>query len=69
MMNYYVYLALARGKSDALLRQAEDARRAEHARRYGQRARAADASRSPRRRLPSWEAAEIPPRTVGYPPG
>ena len=28
MMNYYVYLALARGRSDALLREAEAARRA-----------------------------------------
>jgi RimJ/RimL family protein N-acetyltransferase len=51
MMNYYVYLALARGRSDALLRQAETDRRAELARRYRQRAGASGASRSPRRRL------------------
>jgi len=51
MMNYYVYLALARGRSDALLREAEADRRAELARRYRRRAGASGASRSPRRRL------------------
>ena len=54
MMNYYVYVALARGRTDALLREAEDARRAEQARRYRQRAGASGASRSPRRRLLRW---------------
>jgi RimJ/RimL family protein N-acetyltransferase len=48
MMNYYVYLALARGQSDALLREAEVARRAEL---YRQRPGASGASGSPRRRL------------------
>jgi RimJ/RimL family protein N-acetyltransferase len=61
MMNYYVYVALARGRSDALLREAEDARRAEQARLYQQRAGASGASRSPRRRplrrrRPAWAA-------------
>jgi RimJ/RimL family protein N-acetyltransferase len=51
MMNYYVYLALARGRSDALLREAETARRAELARLYQQRPGASGASGSPRRRL------------------
>jgi RimJ/RimL family protein N-acetyltransferase len=50
MMNYYVYLALARGRTDALLREAEAARRAELAR-YRQRVGASGASRSLRRRL------------------
>ena len=54
MMNYYVYVALARGRTDALLREAEDARRAEQARRYRQRAGASGATRSPRRRLLRW---------------
>jgi RimJ/RimL family protein N-acetyltransferase len=54
MMNYYVYVALARGRSDALLREAEDARRAKQARLYQQRAGASGASRSPRRRLLRW---------------
>ncbi len=54
MMNYYVYVALARGRTDALLREAEDARRAEQARQYRQRAGASGASRSPRRRLLRW---------------
>jgi RimJ/RimL family protein N-acetyltransferase len=54
MMNYYVYVALARGRTDALLREAEDARRAEQARRYRRRAGESGASRSPRRRLPRW---------------
>ena len=51
MMNYYVYLALARGRSDALLREAETARRAELARLYRPRPGASGASGSPRRRL------------------
>jgi RimJ/RimL family protein N-acetyltransferase len=51
MMNYYVYLALARGRSDALLREAEADRHAELARRYRPRAGASGASRSPRRWL------------------
>src|SRR5215831_21412247 len=54
MMNYYVYVALARGRTDALLREAEDTRRAEQARLYRQRAGAAGASRSPSRRLLRW---------------
>jgi RimJ/RimL family protein N-acetyltransferase len=59
MMNYYVYLALARGRSDALLREGEAAHRGELARRYRQRAGASGASRSPRRRpfrrlRPAW---------------
>lgn len=57
MMNYYVYLALARGRSDALLRQAEDARRAEHARRYRQRAAARTEPWSGRSR---WRPASSP---------
>ena len=52
MMNYYVYLALARGRSDALLREGEAAHRGELARRYRQRAGASGASRSQRRRRP-----------------
>src|SRR6476646_3348879 len=51
MMNYYVYLALARGRSDALLRETEAARRAELARLYRPRPGASGASGSPRRRL------------------
>jgi RimJ/RimL family protein N-acetyltransferase len=59
MMNYYVYLALARGRSNALLREGEAAHRGELARRYRQRAGASGASRSPRRRpfrrlRPAW---------------
>jgi RimJ/RimL family protein N-acetyltransferase len=61
MMNYYVYLALARGRSNALLREAEAARRAEPVRAYRPRAAASGASGSPRRRLvrrlrPAWTA-------------
>ena len=61
MMNYYVYLALARGRSDALLREAEAAHPGELARRYRARAGASGASRSPRRRpfrrlRPAWTA-------------
>jgi RimJ/RimL family protein N-acetyltransferase len=61
MMNYYVYLALARGRSDALLREADAAHRGKLARRYRQRAGASGASRSSRRRLfrrlrPAWTA-------------
>jgi RimJ/RimL family protein N-acetyltransferase len=61
MMNYYVYLALARGRSDALLRETEDARRAGRARRYRQRAGASGVRRPPRRRpfrwrRPAWAA-------------
>jgi RimJ/RimL family protein N-acetyltransferase len=59
MINYYVYLALARGRSNALLREGEAAHRGELARRYRQRAGASGASRSPRRRpfrrlRPAW---------------
>jgi RimJ/RimL family protein N-acetyltransferase len=50
MMNYYVYLALARGRSNALLTEPEAADRAGLARRYRRRAGASGASRSPRRR-------------------
>src|SRR5215831_6945165 len=59
MMNYYTYLALARGRSNALLREAEAAGRAGQARRYRQRAGAAGGHRSPlpalfRRLRPAW---------------
>jgi len=54
MMNYYVYLALARGRTDALLREAEGARRAGEARQYRQRAAASGAGGSPRRRILRW---------------
>jgi RimJ/RimL family protein N-acetyltransferase len=75
MMNYYVYLALARGRSDALLREAEDARRAGQARRHRHRAGASGASsvsRSPRRRLlhwrrPAWTAWTAWPGRAGRP--
>ena len=61
MMNYYVYLALARGRSDALLREAEAAGRAKQARLYRRRAGASGGRRSPLRRLfrrlrPVWAA-------------
>jgi RimJ/RimL family protein N-acetyltransferase len=57
MMNYYVYLALARGHSDALLREAEAAGRAKQARLYRRRAGASGGRRSPLRRLrPAWPA-------------
>ena len=61
MMNYYTYLALARGRSNALLREAEAAGRAGQARRYRQRAGAAGGRRSPlpalfRRLRPAWAA-------------
>jgi RimJ/RimL family protein N-acetyltransferase len=57
MMNYYVYLALARGRSDALLREAEAAGRAKQARLYRRRAGASGGRRSPLRRLrPAWPA-------------
>jgi len=51
MMNYYVYLALARGRSDALLTEAGAAGRAGQARRYRQRAGASGGRRSPLRAL------------------
>ena len=51
MMNYYVYLALARGRSDALLREAEVAGRAKQARLYRRRGGASGGRRSPLRRL------------------
>jgi RimJ/RimL family protein N-acetyltransferase len=54
MMNYYVYLALARGRSNALLTEPETADRAGQAWRYRQRAGTSGASRSPRRRLSRW---------------
>ena len=61
MMNYYIYLALARGRSDALLREAEAAGRARQARQYRRRAGAPGGRRSPLRRLfrrlrPAWAA-------------
>jgi RimJ/RimL family protein N-acetyltransferase len=59
MMNYYVYLALARGRSNALLAEAEAAGRAGQARRYRQRAGASGGRRSALGRLfrglrPAW---------------
>jgi RimJ/RimL family protein N-acetyltransferase len=54
MMNYYIYLALARGRSNALLAEAEADRRAGQARLYRRRAGASGARRSPRRRLFRW---------------
>jgi RimJ/RimL family protein N-acetyltransferase len=59
MMNYYVYLALARGRSDALLAEAEAAGRARQARRYRQRPGAPGGRGSALRRLfrrlrPAW---------------
>jgi RimJ/RimL family protein N-acetyltransferase len=51
MMNYYVYLALARGRSNALLAEAEAAGPARQARRYRQRAGASGGRRSALRRL------------------
>ena len=70
MMNYYVYLALARGRSDALLREAEAAGRAEQARLYRQRAGASGGRRSPLRRLfrrlrPAWAAWAAWPGRAG----
>jgi RimJ/RimL family protein N-acetyltransferase len=61
MMNYYVYLALARGHSDALLREADAAGRAKQARLYRRRAGTSGGRRSPFRRLfrrarPAWAA-------------
>ena len=47
MMNYYIYLALARGRSNALLREPEAAGRAGQARRYRARAGASGGRRSP----------------------
>ena len=74
MMNYYVYLALARGRSDALLREADVARRAELARQYRQRVGGSGASRSPRRRLfrglrPAWSGWRAWPGRAGRPAG
>jgi RimJ/RimL family protein N-acetyltransferase len=60
MMNYYIYMALARGRSDALLREAEAAHRADQARLYRLRAGASGASRSARRRLFRWLRAAWP---------
>jgi RimJ/RimL family protein N-acetyltransferase len=54
MMNYYIYLALARGRSDALLREAEAAGRVKQARLYRQRAGASGARRSLLRRVSHW---------------
>jgi GNAT superfamily N-acetyltransferase len=59
MLNYYIYLALARGRSDALLREAEAAGRAEQARLHRRRAGASGGRRSALRRLfrrlrPAW---------------
>ena len=61
MMNYYVYLALARGHSDALLREADAAGRAKQAHLYRRRAGTSGGRRSPLRRLfrrarPAWAA-------------
>jgi RimJ/RimL family protein N-acetyltransferase len=55
MMNYYVHLALARGRSNALLAEAEAARRAGQARPYRRQAGASGARGSPHRRLLRWE--------------
>ncbi|HYB86020.1 MAG TPA: GNAT family N-acetyltransferase [Streptosporangiaceae bacterium] len=60
MMNYYVYLALARGRSNALLTEPDAAGRGGQARRYRPRAGASVASRSPRRRLLRWLRADRP---------
>jgi len=74
MMNYYIYLALARGRSNALLREPEAAGRAGQARRYRQRAGTSGGRRSPlpallRRLRParaSWAArATWPGRAAG----
>jgi RimJ/RimL family protein N-acetyltransferase len=61
MMNYYIYLALARGRSNALLREAEAAGHARQARLYRRRAGASGGRTSPLRRLfrrlrPAWAA-------------
>jgi RimJ/RimL family protein N-acetyltransferase len=70
MMNYYVYLALARGHSDALLREAEAAGRAKQARLYRRRAGTSGGRRSPLRRLfrrarPAWAAWAARPGRAG----
>jgi len=54
MMNYYVYLALARGRSSALVAEAEAAGRARQARQHRKRAGASGARRSPLSRLFRW---------------
>jgi len=54
MLNYYVYLALARGRSDALLAEAETDRRAGQGRLYRRRAGASGARGSTRRLLLRW---------------
>jgi RimJ/RimL family protein N-acetyltransferase len=59
MINYYIYAALARERSNFLQREAAAARRADQARLYRQRARASGARRSPSHRLfrrlrPAW---------------
>ena len=59
MINYYIYAALARERSNFLQREAAAARRADQARLYRQRARASGARRSPFHRLfrrlrPAW---------------
>jgi len=51
MINYHIYAALARERSNFLQREAEAARRADQARLYRQRARASGARRSPFHRL------------------
>src|SRR5262249_59007071 len=74
MMNYYIYLALARGRSNALLREPEAAGRAGQARRYRQRAGTSGGRRSPlpallRRLRPAWASwaarATWPGRAAG----
>ena len=54
MLNYYVYLALARGRSDALQAEAETDRHAGQARLYRRQAGASGARTSARRRLFRW---------------
>ena len=68
MINYYIYAALARERSNFLQREAAAARRADQARLYRQRARASGARRSPSHRLfgrlrPAWPG--WPDRTRG----
>jgi RimJ/RimL family protein N-acetyltransferase len=68
MINYYIYAALARERSNFLQREAAAARRADQARLYRQRARASGARRSPFHRLfrrprPAW--AGRPGRAAG----
>src|SRR5215831_2430990 len=70
MMNYYIYLALARGRSNALLTEAAAAGRAEQARRHRRRASALAGRRSALRRLfrrprPAWVSRAAWPGRAG----